>query len=128
MIATGNVKITQAERVATAGLVIVDPKNEQVILREDPVVSQLGSSLTGKEIIIKRGQGIVIVPGDKENKVRFIGPSIKDLGFESKKEVKIGEPETEKKTEATLPTPAEAPSKPTEVSPSKESTKEKTKK
>ena len=49
--------------------------------------SFIGTSLTGKEIIIQRGKGIVIVPGSKENKVRFVGPSIKDLGFETDKNI-----------------------------------------
>lgn len=88
IVATGNVQLTQAERVAKAGLMEIDPKEEQVVLKDNPSVYQAGTTLSGLEIIIKRGQGIVIVPGSKSHKVRFVGPSIKDLGFESNKSIK----------------------------------------
>lgn len=98
MVATGNVKITQAERIATAGLVIVEPAKEQIIMREDPLVQQNGTTLSGLEITIKRGQGDVIVTGDKDSKVRFSGPSIKDLGFETDKDIKKAKPQTKEES------------------------------
>lgn len=104
IIATGNVQITQAERIAKAGLVEMDPKEEQVILKDNPSVIQAGTTLSGLEIIIKRGKGIVIVPGSKQHKVRFVGPSIKDLGFESDKSIE------EKKVEGAEPTASETTS------------------
>jgi hypothetical protein len=93
LLATGNVSITQGTRVATCGRAEVLPREEKVILTEDPVVTDHATNFVsaGERITMLRGQERVEV-----EKPRFTGPPIKDLGFEKK-------PAAE---EAGTPTPA----------------------
>lgn len=81
LLATGNVSITQGTRVATCGRAEVLPREEKVILTEDPVVTDhaTGFVSAGERITMLRGQERVEV-----EKPRFTGPPIKDLGFEKK--------------------------------------------
>lgn len=81
LLATGNVSITQGTRVATCGRAEVLPREEKVVLTEDPVVTDnaTGFVSAGERITMLRGQERVEV-----EKPRFTGPPIKDLGFEKK--------------------------------------------
>jgi len=112
ILATGNVRIEQAERVATAGRAEVLVEEERILLTENPVVSQAGGRLTGPELVIERGAGRVIVKGDATNKVRLTGPAIRDFGFEPDSEET--EPESEEGDaqapagEAPAPNPSDA--------------------
>lgn len=99
IIATGNVRIEQAQRVATAGKAVVEPNEERIVLTEKPVVTQAGTRLEADELIIERGKGTIVVNPTTPNKLRFIGPAIDDMGFENEKP-----PEAE--AEAQVPPPA----------------------
>lgn len=92
IVATGNVRIEQAQRVATAGKAVVEPNEERIVLTEKPVVTQAGTRLEADELIIERGNGTIIVNPTTPNKLRFIGPAIDDMGFENEKPA---EPEAE---------------------------------
>jgi lipopolysaccharide export system protein LptA len=83
LLATGNVSITQGSRVATCGRAEVFPKEEKVVLTEDPVVTDKAIEMVsaGDRITMLRGQERVVVDNPK-----VTGPPIKDLGFEKKKE------------------------------------------
>lgn len=96
LLATGNVSITQGSRVATCGRAEVFPREEKVVLTENPVVADKATEMVsaGDRITMLRGQERVVV----ENP-RLTGPPIKDLGFEKK------EPEEQKARE-------EAPAQP----------------
>jgi lipopolysaccharide export system protein LptA len=81
LLATGNVSITQGTRVATCGRAEVFPREEKVVLTENPVVADKATEMVsaGDRITMLRGQDRVFV----EN-MRLTGPPIKDLGFEKK--------------------------------------------
>jgi len=77
LLATGNVRIVQGEREATCGRAEVLPREDKVVLTEDPIVmDHFASSVTrGSKITMLRGERRVLV----ENP-RATLPSIKDLG------------------------------------------------
>lgn len=82
ILATGNVRIEQEERVATAGQAEVLPREEVIILTEEPTVMQAGTTVSGEKLTIERGRGRIQVQGSERRKVRLSGPPIRDLGFE----------------------------------------------
>lgn len=82
MLATGHVVILQGDREATCGRAEVLPRDDKVILTENPVVIDHGTDWTsaGEKITLLRGERRVIV-----EKSRVVGPPIKDLGFDKNK-------------------------------------------
>ncbi len=97
ILATGNVKIVQEERTATAGKAEVLRDEEVIILDEDPIVYQDSIVMdgTGAQMIIERGNGTVKMIGDQTNKLRITGPPIEDFGFEENEAASIVPEETE---------------------------------
>lgn len=79
LLATGNVSITQGTRTATCGRAEVLPREEKVVLTENPVVVDRATEFVsaGEKITMLRGQERVEV-----EKPRLTGPPIKDLGFD----------------------------------------------
>jgi lipopolysaccharide export system protein LptA len=79
LLATGNVSITQGTRTATCGRAEVLPREEKVVLTENPVVVDRATDFVsaGEKITMLRGQERVEV-----EKPRLTGPPIKDLGFD----------------------------------------------
>ena len=79
LLATGNVSITQGTRTATCGRAEVLPREEKVVLTENPVVVDRATQFVsaGEKITMLRGQERVEV-----EKPRLTGPPIKDLGFD----------------------------------------------
>jgi len=79
LLATGNVRIVQGEREATAARIEVLPREDRVVLTGNPVVTDKATGFTqyGSRITMLRGERRVIV----ENS-RTLGPPISDLGFE----------------------------------------------
>ncbi len=84
IIATGNVKIVQEERMATSGRAEVFPNEDFILLDEDPIVYQNDITIdgTGAQMRILRGNGRVELIGDTNNKIRVTGRPIEDFGFE----------------------------------------------
>ncbi len=84
LLATSNVRIVQGEREATCGRAEVFPRDNKVVLTENPVVIDHGaSSVThGTKITMLRGERRVLV----ENPHATM-PSIKDLGFDKSQPV-----------------------------------------
>jgi lipopolysaccharide export system protein LptA len=82
LLATGHVSISQGSRVATCGRAEVLPREEKVVLTEDPVVIDKATNFVsaGDRITMLRGQERVEV----ENP-RLTGPPIRDLGFDRSK-------------------------------------------
>ncbi len=82
LLATGHVSMTQGSRGATCGRAEVLPREEKVVLTEDPVVVDHATDFVsaGDKITLLRGQERVEV----ENP-RLTGPPIKDLGFDRNK-------------------------------------------
>lgn len=87
IIATGNVRIEQAERVATAGKAVVQPNKQRIVLTESPVVVQAGTKLEADELIIERGAGTIVVNPTTPSRLRLTGPPIGDIGFEDPKPI-----------------------------------------
>jgi lipopolysaccharide export system protein LptA len=79
LLATGNVSITQGSRTATCGRAEVLPREEKVVLTENPVVVDRATEFVsaGEKITMLRGQERVEV-----EKPRLSGPPIRDLGFD----------------------------------------------
>ena len=79
MLATGHVVIVQADREATCGRAEVLPREDKVVLTENPVLIDHGTDWTsaGEKITLLRGERRVIV-----DKSRVTGPAIRDLGYE----------------------------------------------
>lgn len=79
LLATGHVTITQGTRSATCGRAEVLPREEKVVLTENPVVIDHATEFVsaGEKITMLRGQERVEV-----EKPRLTGPPIKDLGFD----------------------------------------------
>jgi hypothetical protein len=88
IIATGNVRIVQDQRSATAGLAEVYPNDDFILLDEDPILYQGDITIdgTGAQLKIYRGNGRVEWVGDPNNKIRISAPPLKDLGFEEDEE------------------------------------------
>ena len=82
LLATGHVSITQGSRGATCGRAEVFPREEKVVLTEDPVVVDHATDFVsaGDRITMLRGQERVEVDNP-----RLTGPAIKDLGFDRNK-------------------------------------------
>lgn len=81
LLATGRVNIVQGTREATCGRAEVFPREDKIVLTEDPVVIDHGNDarVDGARITMLRGQQRVLV-----EKPKFEGPPIKNLGFEPK--------------------------------------------
>lgn len=77
LLATGNVRIVQGDREATCGRAEVLPREEKVILTEDPVLLDRsnGYVASGERITLLRGQRQIFVDQPK-----LSGPPIRDLG------------------------------------------------
>lgn len=82
LIATGNVRIVQGDREAACGRAEVRPREDRIILTDNPVVvsHDEGFRGAGETIIIHRGERRVEIL-----QPRLVGPPIKDLGFEPAK-------------------------------------------
>jgi lipopolysaccharide export system protein LptA len=79
LLATGHVAITQGSREATCGRAEVFPREDKVVLTENPVVVDHATNFVsaGERITMLRGQERVEI-----EKPRLTGPPIKDLGFD----------------------------------------------
>ncbi len=88
IIATGNVRIVQDQRTATAGLAEVYPNEDFILLDKDPILYQGAITIdgTGAQLKIHRGNGRVEWIGDPNNKIHISAPPLQDLGFEKNEE------------------------------------------
>jgi lipopolysaccharide export system protein LptA len=76
ILATGNVRIVQGDRESTSQRAEVFPREDKVVLTEDPVIldHSSGFAAAGEKITLFRGKREVLV-----EKPRFTGPPIGDL-------------------------------------------------
>lgn len=113
LLAVGKVRITQGDREANCGRAEVFPRDDKVVLTENPVVVDHGGPATwvGTKLVLLRGERRVL----GEN-VKITFPPIKDLGFDKNQAAPKPEvpalPPTAPTTSAPTP-PAVPPSKPT---------------
>jgi lipopolysaccharide export system protein LptA len=81
LVATGHVRILQADREATCGRAEIFPGEDKIVLSESPVVRDTGneSSFTAPVLELYRGQRRAVAPGGG---TRIVLPALKDLGYE----------------------------------------------
>jgi lipopolysaccharide export system protein LptA len=87
LLATGHVRITQEDRVATSGRAEVFPEEDRIVLTEKPVVRIESEHYEahGPRMILYRGQRRAVVEGSPDERAHFILPPIKDLGIPTDK-------------------------------------------
>lgn len=85
MLATGHVRITQGDRVATSGRAEVFPEEDRIVLTEEPVVRIASDNYeaSGPRMILYRGQRRAVIEGNPNQRTHIMLPAIKDLGFGS---------------------------------------------
>jgi lipopolysaccharide export system protein LptA len=90
LLATGNVRIVQGDRIATCGRAEVFPGEDRIVLTENPAVSidSEGYKATGPRMILYRGQRRAVIEGGPHERTHISLPAIKDLGFPSEKSPK----------------------------------------
>jgi lipopolysaccharide export system protein LptA len=110
LLATGKVQIVQGDREATCGRAEVFPRDEKIVLTEEPMVVDHGNDgrFIGSKLELFRGQRRVT--GEH---VRFIGPEIKDLGFDKNEAPHTAPAPAPAPDAATPPANSEAKSVPT---------------
>ena len=87
LLATGNVRIVQGDRVATCGRAEVFPGEDRIVLTEHPVVKIESEQYeaSGPRMILYRGQRRAVIEGTPANPSHILLPGIKDLGFTAEK-------------------------------------------
>lgn len=127
VVATGHVRITQEQRVATCGKAVVLPRDERIVLSGNPVVEQPGGRITmenpGDEIILNRGNGRIEFNTTGTRKLRLTGPPIRDLGFEQTAPVPTESPKDEAPAEDANPDEAPKPEPQAPAAPAPEAKK-----
>ena len=107
LVATGNVRIEQDDRVATCGRAEIFPGEDKIVLTEpDPTkpVPRVGfigkdkkieDTLDGAIMELHRGERRAVVLGDSRSRPTVTLPSLKDLGYDKvpEKKKKGGAPE-----------------------------------
>jgi len=83
MLATGHVRITQGDRVATSGRAEVFPEEDRIVLTEKPVVTIESEhyEASGPRMTLYRGQRRAVIEGNPIERTHILLPAIKDLGF-----------------------------------------------
>jgi len=89
LVATGHVHIVQGDRDVTCGRAEVFPRENRIVLTEQPVVIDHSGPYVAKgtKIILLRGERRLF--GDN---VEITGPAIKDLGFDKDKPMQAPAP------------------------------------
>jgi lipopolysaccharide export system protein LptA len=87
LLATGHVKITQGDRVATSGRAEVFPDEDRIVLTEQPVVRIESEhyQASGPRMILYRGQRRAVIEGTPGNRTHITLPPMKDLSFPESK-------------------------------------------
>ncbi|PTY05853.1 hypothetical protein DB347_16035 [Opitutaceae bacterium EW11] len=90
LLATGKVHIVQGDREASCGRAEVYPRENRIVMKEDPMAVDHGSEVTwvGDEIEMLRGERRV-----RGKNIQLLGPAIKDLGFDKNTPAPKAEPE-----------------------------------
>ncbi len=82
LVATGNVHIVQGDRDVTCGRAEVFPRENRIVLTEQPVV------IDNSGPYVAKGTRIVLLRGERRlfgDNIEITGPPIKDLGFDKDK-------------------------------------------
>jgi len=86
IVAIGNVRIIQQQRIATSGKAEIYPQEGRVVLLDSPVVTNKDGILTGWKITLLQGEQKVLVESNPNGgRTRITLPQIQDLGVDGKK-------------------------------------------
>lgn len=101
LVATGNVRLVQGDRVATCGRAEVFPGEDKVILTENPRVAAQNDDYvaSGPRMELYRGQRRAVILPDGRTRPTITLPGLKDLGYDK-------QPERKKAPAAAEPPPA----------------------
>ena len=72
IVAEGNVRITQGERVATGQRAVYDQAEERIVLTGEPVVREGSNSVQGQEIVLFLDCKRSIVKGGQDGRVQAV--------------------------------------------------------
>jgi lipopolysaccharide export system protein LptA len=105
LVASGNVRLVQDDREATADRAEVFPDDDRVILTGNPVVRSVkdGWEQRGPRMELLRGERRAVIRGEGAERPRTVLPALKDLGYD-----KVPE---RRPAPANAPTPAAPPSR-----------------
>ena len=83
LVATGNVKIIQADRVAACGRAEVFPGEDRIVLTDHPTIKGADDQYAaeGYRMTLYKGQRRAVIESDPSERTRIILPAINDLGF-----------------------------------------------
>lgn len=103
ILATGDVRIVQGDRESTSQRAEVFPREDKVVLSEDPVIIDHSSGFAGagEKITLFRGKREVLI-----DQPRFTGPPVGDLGATAKPRTPAAAPTPAPTTGVTFPKPA----------------------
>lgn len=84
LVASGNVRLVQDDREATADRAEVFPDDDRVILTGNPVVRSVkdGWEQRGPRMELLRGERRAVIRGEGAERPRTILPPLKDLGYD----------------------------------------------
>lgn len=104
LLATGNVRLVQGDRIATCGRAEVFPGEDKVILTENPRVAAQNDDYvaSGPRMELYRGQRRAVILPDGKARPTITLPGLKDLGYDKS-------PERKKANEPAKPAPAVKP-------------------
>ncbi len=91
LVATGNVRLVQGDRIATCGRAEIFPNEDRVVLSREnktepfPSITFDKTVMTGPRMILYRGERRAVIEPEDGVGIRLIGPALKDLGFEKPK-------------------------------------------
>jgi lipopolysaccharide export system protein LptA len=89
ILAIGNVRLVQEERVATAGKAEILPQVGKVVLMDSPKVTSKDGVLVGYRITLLQGEQKVLVERGPVQRPTVILPKIPDLGIGGKQKATI---------------------------------------
>ena len=81
IVASGNVRVVQEGREATAGRAEVLPNEGRVILTESPVIRDAQGEVSGERMVLYQGLERAVVESGPDRPARVVLPNIPDLGF-----------------------------------------------
>lgn len=85
ILATGNVRIEQEGREATAGRAELFPVEGKIVLTENPVIRNEQGTVSGERITLNQGEGRALVERGEDQPARIVLPSLPDLGAEGER-------------------------------------------
>ena len=83
LVAIGNVRIVQADRVATCGRAEIFPNEDRIVLTDHPTIKAADDQYAaqGYRMTLYKGQRRAVIESNPNERTKLVLPAIKDLGF-----------------------------------------------